>query len=420
MPLRFQRFFCFLLSFLLKMIDRKHLPHYNDEKGGFCMKSRNSVDYINFMRVTAMMMVFLQHMMSYTKMPNYNAAYSFLFRTPAWAGVWIFVFLSGYLMGKGFYSGRYPLHSVKDYFLFILKRFIRIAPAYYLYAAIVLIFFRRSFAVNYPTEIVKIFLFGYNGSVGVNGIGVLWYVSTVMQLYLVAPILYALVRLIRSKKLNAVLFFLVAAAGLGLRLGLRHAGLDWYKYIYTPFYANLDIFLCGMLVNALTKDAAEADIAGRARRILQVSACLSFLLLILSNEYIYYIQLVRDEAVYKYILPTLYALVCSAGVIAFDYKHEIPNSKLSLRSVGKNPLRLIDHLASVSFEIYMWHTLVFYEFSSVAGDSFKKYFIYFLCTFAISYVAALLLHLVGGGITKGLNRLLAGSQKKKNEEVAAS
>lgn len=384
------------------------------------MKSRNSVDYINFMRVTAMMMVFLQHMLSYTKIPVSNAAYAFLFRTPAWAGVWIFVFLSGYLMGKGFYSGRYPLLGVKDYILFVLKRFIRIAPAYYLYVAIVLIFFRRSFAAGYPKEVIKVFLFGYNASVGVNGLGALWYVSTVMQLYLVAPIIYALFRLIRSKRINAVMFFLFLAAGLGMRLGLKHAGMDWYKYIYTPFYANLDIFVCGMLVNVLTKDAAHADMTERSRRILKISACLSFLLLILSNEYIYYIQMPRDEAVYKYILPTLYALVCSACVIAFDYRHEIPNSKLSFRSVGKNPLRIIDHLASVSFEIYMWHTIVFYEFSTRVGNSFKTYYIYFLCTFAISYAAALVLHLVGGSITKGCNRLLARAQQKKKQEVAAA
>ena len=386
------------------------------------LKQRNSVDYINFMRVVAMMSVFLLHIQSYTGIRNYDSPFTFMLRTPAWAGVWIFVFISGYLMGKGFYTGRYKLESVKDYFLFMLKRFIRLAPSYYIYCFLVLVFFRSSFIENYPKAVLQIFTFTYNGTPGVNGTGVVWYVSTVMQLYLFAPIIFLIIKKIKSPVLNYVIFFAVAAAGCVLRYTLRRQGYDWYNWIYTFSPMNLDIFICGMIINRFTCGAKEDDLSPKIRKTAKIIVSVLFIGLIEANCWIYFYQLSRDEVFYKHFLPTVYILVCAVFMIAFDYERNIPNAKPTFKNICKNPLRIIDHLASISFEFYLWHTFVFYTFSSnvtIEGKYMVHYTKYTLITFAITYVLSVALHFVGGSITrlanKGLKKLQEKNANKKQE-----
>ena len=102
-------------------------------------KERNSVDMLNFLRVIATMFVFLLHGRSYVGgVSDGPEFFAMITNFPAWAGVWILFFLSGYLIQKGFVSGKYQIFnkkllSIKELFKFYLKRFLRIAPAYYLY-----------------------------------------------------------------------------------------------------------------------------------------------------------------------------------------------------------------------------------------------------------------------------------------------
>lgn len=60
---------------------------------------------------------------------------SWAIHTPAWSGVWIFFTLSGYLMGKAFFTGRYALnrHGAGEFYH---NRAWRIGPLYLLVVAI--------------------------------------------------------------------------------------------------------------------------------------------------------------------------------------------------------------------------------------------------------------------------------------------
>lgn len=70
----------------------------------------NRVDALNVLRVIATLSVFCLHTSIFE--PDISSLFSsdglcFLWRTPAWSGVWIFFILGGYFAGKGFASGRY-------------------------------------------------------------------------------------------------------------------------------------------------------------------------------------------------------------------------------------------------------------------------------------------------------------------------
>ena len=61
----------------------------------------NSIDMLNFLRVAATVFVFVLHGRSYVEgVDNGFWLFAMLTNFPAWAGVWILFFLSGYLLQK--------------------------------------------------------------------------------------------------------------------------------------------------------------------------------------------------------------------------------------------------------------------------------------------------------------------------------
>ena len=51
---------------------------------------------------------------------------------PAATCVWIFFIISGYLIGKVFFSGKYKTDNIKDFFNFYLQRCVRILPIHFM------------------------------------------------------------------------------------------------------------------------------------------------------------------------------------------------------------------------------------------------------------------------------------------------
>ena len=97
-------------------------------------KEKNSVDALNFLRVAATMFVFLLHGRSYVAgIDDGVGIFTMFTNMPAWAGVWILFFLSGYLLQKGFLKNRYPVFEggklrTRELFGFYLKRFLLRRP----------------------------------------------------------------------------------------------------------------------------------------------------------------------------------------------------------------------------------------------------------------------------------------------------
>ena len=107
-----------------------------------------------------------------------------------WVGVWIFFVLSGYLMGKGFFGGRYALDR-KGIFQFYGNRILRIAPIYW--SAILIVAAIQARGVFQPDNLpgfVSSLLFFQSIDLPFVVIGALWSVQTEMGFYLAAPYLF--------------------------------------------------------------------------------------------------------------------------------------------------------------------------------------------------------------------------------------
>lgn len=74
---------------------------------------------INMLKVAAMILVYFCHcyiVCNHTFGFEFENNWQMLLKTPAWAGVWIFVFVSGYLAENGFAKGKYNLISCGPYY----------------------------------------------------------------------------------------------------------------------------------------------------------------------------------------------------------------------------------------------------------------------------------------------------------------
>ncbi len=382
-------------------------------------------DPVNFLKVTATLMVFVQHMQSIKTKAMFDIRINdhlvgFLFRSPAWAGVWIFFIISGYLAGKGFASGRYSF-SLKDIGKYYKNRILKIWLPSFVFVVTEMFIEHTSELRNHPELIKKMILCVFNGQGGYSGMGHTWYIFIIMWLYLAAPLIAFILHQINKhfpddNKIwlipNLVLFVFVVLAGFFYRQYARKHGFSWYEKIYTSPFANCDLFISGLILSfILSRIKTIKKYISIPAKIVSFAALISFIVL---NEYCYLLADAKKFklGIYQYIFPTIYIFV----VLFFLTAHDITSKKkspLSFYTVLRHPLRLTDAFAAVSFYAYLFHMsvanhlhVIFKNEGTVPG------FIGFLFT------AILISSFLGWIYSKGMSALTLSMKNIRIETVA--
>ncbi|MFJ3153208.1 acyltransferase family protein [Pseudomonas protegens] len=189
-----------------------------------------------------------------------DLALRYLLSFSPWGGVWMFFTLSGYLMGKGFASGRHTIDGA-GLKKFYRNRMLRIFPIYFVAVLLVGVLIAPG-SIDIRTNqgwdtILAFMLFDVHDNAL---IGALWSVSTEFQFYLIAPVLF----LILSKIAKNLAVILAATAVLLFALGNMkfhilgtHPEL-WHDHIYYPLISNIDCFVVGMFTAILANRAVRA------------------------------------------------------------------------------------------------------------------------------------------------------------------
>jgi peptidoglycan/LPS O-acetylase OafA/YrhL len=225
--------------------------------------SRHDTDWLLLIRGLACGLVFIMHIgiifkhdFSYS-----HSRWAWILESPAWLGIILFFTLSGYLMGKGFYTGKYDL-SRSGVTLYLRNRFLRIFPLMFvvgLFVVGLLATLGRSSEQHLtPQAGVRVLLFGFNGQGGIEAIGAFWSLSTEWQYYLLVPAAFAIALAASClfppapRVLLPVATLLVLGGGFMIRqhLWTHHGGAEsWAKYIFPSLFGNIDVFLLGFLTN---------------------------------------------------------------------------------------------------------------------------------------------------------------------------
>lgn len=367
--------------------DLRKTQSFPNERIGAGMKNaylkpneRNDLDALNMLRVIATFMVYMFHTLSASGF--YIKVYYILgkkwvvaFNTPAWAGVWILFILSGYLAGKSFAYGRYKYtgSDIKRYYLTRIKKTYIPTMAYIFVFSV---FVNPSWLINNPKVLLQMLLLVYNGKPGLSGQGHLWFVFTVMMLYLIVPLAsYVMDKISKKAKPEVflVLVIIIAIAGFFYRNLAHKNGLDWYKHIYTSAYGNLDLFLCGLIFSFYTKNRKEGKKPIRVTAKIIISA-----VLIAFIEYNCYIAFRSRTNLYRYVFPTVYVVICLMFFLAFDYDREKKNVPPTLKNIRHNPLRIIDWFSGISLYFYIFHSIVYNKYKMIMVDRTLPYFILYL------------------------------------------
>jgi peptidoglycan/LPS O-acetylase OafA/YrhL len=292
--------------------------------------------------------------------------------------VWILFVLSGYLMGKAFYTQRYTT-DIAGVIKFWRNRALRIFPLYY-FAVLILSLFVYPEVLKFSNwgYLLRVCTFTYHPYISFEAVkfnDVFWSLSTEVQFYLIVPFLYSLIqnRLNQRKKLFITSLVIVFATfifrglfWIGFQTQITQDMGYAFKYWYTPLITNLDLFLCGFLINGFLKYHKSNFDRIKSFTIKYFAVIAIALLYLFSAHHLYHQELWNlpnrsggwRTLTTILILQPLTAIVTSFFIFAFEkniYYDFTKHEKLSFNAILKNPFRILEIIGNLSYGIYIWH-----------------------------------------------------------------
>lgn len=292
---------------------------------------------ISTLKVFAMLIVYICHCYIICKGAfgfEFSHQWQAFLQTPAWAGVWIFVFLSGFLAGKGFISGRYVF--TKDGMIKYMKgRIVKVLLPTWIFISLAYILLTPDKPVGWET-LLRFLTCTFNGHGGTIAVGASWYVFVVMWLYALTPLFVLLLNKLtdcgKDRKSVWLVLFCLLVLGLIYRIFGRMAGLLWYDWIYANVLGCLDLYVAGIIVNYLMVSIGEFTNV-HSRQMLYISAILLFLLVNVSSLCYYYGEgsIPALLSLYRYIFLSFYLLllvVLLVSLVEGDFRNTSAVNKL--------------------------------------------------------------------------------------------
>jgi peptidoglycan/LPS O-acetylase OafA/YrhL len=364
---------------------------------------------------------------------------SWLLFSAGGVAVRIFFCLSGYLMGKAFYTRRYAIDR-SGILNFWRNRALRVFPLYY-FSLIVTGFWvypELSKLENWG-YLLQIITFTYDQTLPIAFNGALWTLSTEVQFYFFVPFIF---RYLQNRLRDKTQVWHLA---LGLILGsfvLRwilwsivqanfqppEDAIAFVRYIYVPLWMNLDVFLCGFLLNfcriknkhlssrnsTLGKWLSKSRTNDRFN--LKLFSIILLLLLYLATAYLKY----YSPDILGLISPTLTLLTTCVFIYAFEKRIEAQNvgirhRKLSLHACRDNPWRILEVLGVLSYGIYIWHLPILAKIQPILISDIPiyAYFYRFSATLLLSTLVAAITYYSIEVPTANLKKLKQHSQIEK-------
>jgi peptidoglycan/LPS O-acetylase OafA/YrhL len=288
-----------------------------------------------------------------------NSRWAWILESPAWLGMVLFFTLSGYLMGKGFYTGKYEL-SRPGVTLYLRNRFLRIFPLMFVVGLLASIW-QAPQILSDPQDGVRLLLFEFNGYGGPPAVGAFWSLSTEWQYYLLVPAAFAIALAASRafvptpKMLLPVATLLVLGVGVMNRnyVWTHHSGaVSWPAYIFPTLLGNIDVFLLGFPANWWVPRLARLSRVTGAWPLLLVGIYLAYSFVSYEAIFDGSNQWFRIHAV---IMPAATALALIPVLVGC----ELWNRKARLRQVPRRKTAfLLFWMGELTYPVYLVHASI--------------------------------------------------------------
>lgn len=318
-----------------------------------------------------------------------------------WTGVWLFYVISGFAITTSLLNSDEP-HPSKGVMIrnFVLRRAIRIWPAYVFYVLLNLVVAAFVHRLDIVQQIPYLFTFVYNYRLLVEGgnwapYGHLWTISVEEQFYLVFPILFAF---LSRKNLERALWALVIGAPIarllaGLYIATTHTDIGWRSFaIYANGPLQFDILSMGALL-ALNRARIAAN--PRIARFLAIAAAIAGALYFATYAFINIADGAHGVNIMRNVISGwlwgqgrhifVYSAVglTAAAIIA----NVITGARWAL-ALGRLPFA--QWIGRISYGAYLYHLLILWSVTQILPPLHPWSFVRQATIFALVYPATLL------------------------------
>lgn len=324
--------------------------------------SVSRTDLLLSLRAAAALLVLIMHsgIVFQRNFTMNGSLYAPVLYSPAWLGMVIFFGISGFLIAKGFFLGRYKFNQA-SIVTFQAKRFLRLVPVMALVFFLICLLEKVS-ARGILSLGFRVLTFSYLPTYGPEGVHSFWSLTTEMHFYLVAPFILMLFS-IGSRKSRVFLFWLSLSLVFSLRLyyWLSMNGMSGWHYVYFPLTGNFDYFLIGMVVAFLSGVPSSKSRIWILRN-LKASGIFSFLFFFIYSIISFFAMsgartnsLELFQFLFVVVLPSfsvffLFVLLISCEFFS-DFRSGSRLSNLFFKSLGL--------VGKISFPLYLVHSEIF-------------------------------------------------------------
>lgn len=152
-------------------------------------------------------------------------------------------------------------NNTRDYLSYIKKRFIRVAPEYYISVLIVVIFRPIYFTGQYLKHLIATLTFTQNIIPSLYAVnGVLWTMSVTMCFYLLAPLIFRIINKFNMGSVSIV-FMIITVMFKAIffhYLGTSGIVSDWFWLSRMTILTDIDNFVFGMVAGKCIVDSQRA------------------------------------------------------------------------------------------------------------------------------------------------------------------